>query len=888
MKGECILKLYKKIVTVIIAMTMLMGLCPAVMAASDVGYELKGTYNSSSNTMVMDVYVHDIDVVVGRLALSFDTSKLELANSSTLSSAVRTSGVVTVTTEGLETSQLISQQDGYIMFAWYSSSNHINALSKKVKIASITFNVKTDGTSSFDWSTVGVRYVDSSMIDKWKCGALMRSQDHTIYTNTSTDDDYLCNVDIEYPNCDREPDTAYNVNISLLDSSTNRPTTADLVVANKPVTVSADGTASIKLINGVYAYRATKANYGTKQGTFTINGHDINLIIIMEDYETIVRNAKNKLEIGYAASDNASRVTQSLYLPTVGDGDTSVSWESSDPNVISNTGFVQRQDEARVVVLTASISKGSVSDTKEFEVTALSKEDAQTANEETVNKDLEELGIGYAPGDSERSVTVDVTLKTAGRYGSTIIWESDRPDVISTSGEVVRPNSDTEVTLTATASVYSTAKSKTFTVNVRPKGDDWISDADAVGVVYDALEVGYEQGDSAISVTKNLDLPTIGANGVTIKWSSSDPNIITTYGTVIRQAKKAEIVFTAEITRGGETRTKQFPVTVTAKEQEELSDTEAVQSVLNSIDINYSGTDSAEGITADIGLPTAGADGVTISWSTDNDSVITAAGKVTRPPSDTTVTLTVTASRGGVTATKEFKLTVLGEGATPKPGGNAGGGGGGMKPTLKPIATATPDPENPDKTPEPVNIKTPEFEDLGTVPWAAEAINRLAGLGIINGTSETTFSPTNNIIRGDFITLLVRMLGLESEITDTFDDVPQDMYYYEPISTAKTLGIIDGVGDNKFNPAGLITRQDMIVMTTRALNRLGIADETNKADLSAYADKDSIADYAVSSIAEMVAYNLITGNEKNELCPRDNTTRAEAAVFLDRIYVQSR
>jgi len=44
-----------------------------------------------------------------------------------------------------------------------------------------------------------------------------------------------------------------------------------------------------------------------------------------------------------------------------------------------------------------------------------------------------------------------------------------------------------------------------------------------------------------------------------------------------------------------------------------------------------------------------------------------------------------------------------------------------------------------------------------------------------------------------------------------------------------------------------------------------------------------IADYAIDSIASLVKEGLIVGSA-GKLNPLDNTTRAEAAVFLYRIY----
>jgi hypothetical protein len=66
-------------------------------------------------------------------------------------------------------------------------------------------------------------------------------------------------------------------------------------------------------------------------------------------------------------------------------------------------------------------------------------------------------------------------------------------------------------------------------------------------------------------------------------------------------------------------------------------------------------------VVADLTLPTTGANSSTITWATGDASVVTAAGVITRPAAgepDATATLTATLTRGSLTATKSFTVTV--------------------------------------------------------------------------------------------------------------------------------------------------------------------------------------------------------------------------------------
>lgn len=87
-----------------------------------------------------------------------------------------------------------------------------------------------------------------------------------------------------------------------------------------------------------------------------------------------------------------------------------------------------------------------------------------------------------------------------------------------------------------------------------------------------------------------------------------------------------------------------------------------------------------------------------------------------------------------------------------------------------------------------------------------------------------------------------------------------------------------------FNPKENISRQDMMVLTARALEEFkGLKASSDNAILDKFSDKGDVAGYAVESLTTLVKEGLISGSG-DKLNPRAQTTRAEAAVFLYRIY----
>ena len=287
-----------------------------------------------------------------------------------------------------------------------------------------------------------------------------------------------------------------------------------------------------------------------------------------------------------------------------------------------------------------------------------------------------------------------------------------------------------------------------------------------------------------------------------------------------------------------------------------------VDDVAAALEIGFQGEDSADYVTRDMIFPTKGDQNTQITWASSAPDLVSAYGNVFRISQEADVTVTATVSKDGRSASRQFKIHLTAKEVPPTVG-----------------------PEDEPKEEEGKPSPSP-FTDVDSVAsWAGEAINAMYALGIVKGTGANTFSPGSPVTRADFVTLLMRMFRPEGTPGAGFSDVAQGAYYHDPVVLAQGLGIAQGVESNKFGPTGNITRQDMITLTYRAMQKLGYPLTTQYGDvlLDAYPDSGSVADYAREAMAAMLASGYING-KGDVLAPGDNTTRAEAAVFLYRIY----
>lgn len=264
------------------------------------------------------------------------------------------------------------------------------------------------------------------------------------------------------------------------------------------------------------------------------------------------------------------------------------------------------------------------------------------------------------------------------------------------------------------------------------------------------------------------------------------------------------------------------------------------------------------------------------SGSVDSENTPQTPSTPTTPTTPSTPSTPTTPS-GGETGTGSSGGSGSGGGG----GGSSSGGGSGSDASDN---TGDSNADAGSDTSDGSSASSEKFIDLGGYAWAKDAINTLAEQGIVNGTSATTFAPGKNITRADFALIMVRAFKLEADAGENFADVDANAYYAQALAIGKAKGIINGIGDNKYNPNATITRQDMMTMLSRALKALGYELEAaDESVLTAFADAAQISDYASEHVAIMVANGLVNGKSANSVAPNAYTTRAEVAVLFDRL-----
>ncbi len=170
------------------------------------------------------------------------------------------------------------------------------------------------------------------------------------------------------------------------------------------------------------------------------------------------------------------------------------------------------------------------------------------------------------------------------------------------------------------------------------------------------------------------------------------------------------------------------------------------------------------------------------------------------------------------------------------------------------------------------------FTDMSGYSWAQDAVNMLLKRNIVSGVGNNTFEPARDVLREEFIKMTVLLLGIKINAeTDTFSDVEKGAWYNPYVAAAYENGIILGRSDGKFGTGEYITREDCAVILARALK---ISDDSAQ---NVFTDKGEISDYAENAISAMNKRGIINGMEDGSFRPKKSCSRAEAAVMLARI-----
>lgn len=180
--------------------------------------------------------------------------------------------------------------------------------------------------------------------------------------------------------------------------------------------------------------------------------------------------------------------------------------------------------------------------------------------------------------------------------------------------------------------------------------------------------------------------------------------------------------------------------------------------------------------------------------------------------------------------------------------------------------------------------RTTVFDDTKS-HWAKDDISYVIQADIFNGTGNG-FEPDGTMTRAMFATVIGRLYErksgalVEYDGAPKFKDVDYNSWYGKYVDWASGAGIVNGVGDSRFNPDAPVTKQEMAVMLFR------YTKEFHSGTDCSFADAGQVAVWAEIAVSYCAEKGYIKADAANKFYPVKKATRAEVASLI-AAYMQS-
>jgi len=162
--------------------------------------------------------------------------------------------------------------------------------------------------------------------------------------------------------------------------------------------------------------------------------------------------------------------------------------------------------------------------------------------------------------------------------------------------------------------------------------------------------------------------------------------------------------------------------------------------------------------------------------------------------------------------------------------------------------------------------------------WAAEQVNNAIEANLVPQNLQSAYIQATT--RAEFASLAVTMYETitSREITErkTFDDTTDTN-----VEKAAAIGVVAGVGDNKFAPDSGLTREQAAVMLTNLAAAIG---EPLAEQATIFADNGNISSWAVTQVGQIQSTGIMSGVGNNTFDPQGTYTREQSIVTVLRLY----
>ena len=161
--------------------------------------------------------------------------------------------------------------------------------------------------------------------------------------------------------------------------------------------------------------------------------------------------------------------------------------------------------------------------------------------------------------------------------------------------------------------------------------------------------------------------------------------------------------------------------------------------------------------------------------------------------------------------------------------------------------------------------------------WAADQVNAAITVNLVPQSLQSKY--TQATTRAEFCSLAVALyenvkgeISGRSSFTDTTD---------VNVLKAASIGVVSGVGDNRFDPNAQLTREQAAVMLARLADAVG---KPFPKQAATFADNSAISSWAAEQVGQAQAAGIMSGVGDNKFAPKDPYTREQSIITIMRLF----
>ena len=214
----------------------------------------------------------------------------------------------------------------------------------------------------------------------------------------------------------------------------------------------------------------------------------------------------------------------------------------------------------------ALAKKSKLDSMKTIEANEIRTMQSSPSEQNIVNTILKEMEFKKIKGfNTDDNNVISNLILPQTKDNARLEWKSSHPDLLSSKGEVSRPNDghDVAVNLSLTVSINKISATRFYTLWIKAN-EKALSDEECVQMVYDELDFIHIKGqnDKANAITHNLELLSHGLHDTRIFWASKDRTLLDERGHFYKQnlSKNTKLRLYAIISKGNVERLKHFDI----------------------------------------------------------------------------------------------------------------------------------------------------------------------------------------------------------------------------------------------------------------------------------------------------------------------------------------